>query len=144
MSFDLFAQGFKDGEADDRPESRPIMLTVLQPFVVHEEGGEFWRTRIPDGGGADFYLGGPATGFMVNHFSGGQTLDLIVRAASSAGLAILGPGLPPAVTKRDPLGHLPEELLSDPAPVLIESGEELAGVIAGAADIIGRCRERLL
>jgi hypothetical protein len=78
----------------------------------------FCRTRLPDGGEADFYLGDGRSGFMVNHFSKGETSDLIRRAASSRGLVLFGPGTPAMLTAGHQLEHLPESLASGP-PFLV-------------------------
>jgi hypothetical protein len=80
---------------------------------------------------------------MVNHFSKGETVELIYRAARAAGLVILGPELPAALTDAEQLAHLPPELREHPAPVLITSGLELEGLIAGDLDVYRLGRERL-
>src|SRR5881409_2566793 len=119
MSYDLFEQAFRDREADHRPEQRAAVLNVLKGFGTPEPDG-FCRIRTADGGEADFFVGQDAAShFMVNHFSAGEAMDLIVRAARAAGLVIFGGGIPPALTERSQLRHLPEELVSDQAPVFI-------------------------
>lgn len=113
MSFDLFAQLFAVGQA--APVPVPEVLDVLRPFlIVGPEDDGFCRTRMSDGGEADFDLGDGLSGFMVNHFSKGETSDLIRRAASSRGLVLFGPVTPAMLTDGHQLEHLPEPLASGP------------------------------
>ena len=143
MSFDLFAQRFADGQASGIP--LPEVLDVLRPFlVIGPEDDGFCRTRTSDAGEADFYVGGDPGGFMVNHFSNGETFELIRLAASSGGLVLFGAGTPAMLTDRRQLEHLPEQLASGPPlPVLVGSGPELEALIANDAAAYQRCRERL-
>jgi hypothetical protein len=141
VSFDVFARAFENGDAVTVP--RAAIIDVLRPHVVigPDEHG-FCRTKSLDGGGADFYVGND--GFMVNHFSEGDTVELILRAASSHRLVLFGPGLPAMLTDARQLDHLPDSLRSlDPAPVLVTHGSEIDGLIAGDEDTYQRCRERL-
>ena len=142
MSFDLFATNFHDGAA--APGSAPAILAVLRPFLtVGPEEGGFCRTTTPDGGEADFYVGDE--GFMVNHFSPGETGDLIRRAASNNGLVLFAPGLPAMLTDAGQLDHLPDALLSlEPAPVIVSTGAELDALISGDPETYQRCRGRLV
>lgn len=143
MSFDLFAQLFSNGKA--AAIRVPEVFEVLRPFlVVRSEDDCFCRTQTSDGGEADFYLGHGLGGFMVNHVSKGETSDLILRAASSRGLVLFGPGTPAMLTDGNQLEHLPEPLASGPPlPVLVASGEQLEALIAGEAETYQHCRERL-
>ena len=143
--YDLFAQSFAHGDGVQDPKIVDVILDVLRPFLVRspDEKG-FCRTRVSDGGEADFYVGLDGHGFMVNHFSPGETTELIVRAAQVARLVVLGPGLPPALTDAHQLAELPEPLsVGDPMPVLVETAEELEGLIADDSETYRRCRERL-
>ena len=143
MSFDLFAQRFENGQASDIPV--PEVLDVLRPFLIvgPEEDG-FCRTRTPDGGEADFYLDDGRCGFGVNHFDRGETCELILRAASCHGLVLFGPGTPAMLTDARQLEHLPEPLVTGPAPpVLVTTGSELEAVIKPDADVYRICRKRL-
>jgi len=83
-------------------------------------------------------------GFMANRFSPGETAELVVRAAASAGLVLLGPDLPAILTDVSQLGHLPEGVATrSPLPVLVISGAELDGLIAGDGQTYEICRSRL-
>jgi hypothetical protein len=141
MSFDLIAQGFVEGEAPDASVAET--LQVLRPFlIVGPEPDGFCRTRTPDGGEADFYVG--RGGFMVNHFSKGETLELIWKAASVQGLVLFGPGTPAMLTDARLLPHLPPNLaVGPPLPVLVNSGPELDGLIEDDQTTYRTCRERL-
>ena len=141
MSFDLFAQGFLNGEAPDVPVAE--VLDLLRPFlIVGPEPDGFCRTRTSDGGEADFYVG--RSGFMVNHFAKGETSELIWKAASIHGLVLFGPGTPAMLTNARMLRHLPSTLAAGPPlPVLVESGPELERLIADDPRTYRTCRERL-
>jgi hypothetical protein len=138
VSFDLFAQAFDQGSGAGRGD----ILTSLRPFATQEEDEGSCPTRTADGGEADFYVGEES--FMVNHFSSGETLDLIVRTASSNGFVLLGPELPVMLTNPRQLETLPDDLQpSELDPVLLEDGTDLEGLIAGNDEAYRRCRQRL-
>jgi hypothetical protein len=141
MSYDLFAQAFD--EAEDSENRRREVVGLLGAFGSLEPDG-FCRVRVADGGGADFYVGLDGAHFMVNHFSRGAAIHLIVQAARAGGLVIFGGGIPPALTDARQFPHLPEELIADKPPVLIDSGTELEALISDDADVIRACRHRLL
>ena len=130
-----------DGEAPD--VSVAETLEVLRPFlIVGPEPDGFCRTRTPDGGEADFYLG--RGGFMVNHFSKGETSELIRKAASVQGLVLFGPGTPAMLTEARSLPELPSTLaVGPPLPVLVNSGPELERLIDDDPATYRTCRERL-
>jgi hypothetical protein len=139
VSYDLFAQAFTNGDAVRDPQIADVVLDVLRPFLVGspDEKG-FCHTRTSDGGEADFY------GSMVNHFSPGETTELIVRSAQAARLVVLGPGLPPVLTDAQQLAELPDPVaIGKPMPVLIEAADELERLIANDPETYRRCRERL-
>jgi hypothetical protein len=85
-------------------------------------------------GGADVYAGRPGKSLqsvMVNHFGGDQIMDLIVELAREADAVIIGPDLPPLLTRTEQRDQLPPDMgLGD--PVLIVSGQELSQTIAEA------------
>lgn len=145
MSFDLVARAFLNGEDAGSDEERDLAIRdVLRPFIVSDPSdGGFWHLEAPDGGRADVYLG-TGDGFMANHFSPGRAQDLIVQAAAAGDLVILGPGLPPVLTRPEQQEDLPLEIRAKlGSPVLVESGDELALVIAEDERAVRRFRERL-
>jgi hypothetical protein len=145
VSYDLFAQAFFEGEAAGSPQSAAAVLDVIRPFARIQDPAEgFWHTITADGGEADFYMSSDGGDFMVNNFSPGETTELIVRAAASGGLVLLGPDLPPLLTDTAQLAHLPDELVSNPPlPVLVKSGAELEGLLADDIGVYEKCRRRL-
>lgn len=65
---------------------------------------------------------------MVNHFGGDEVMDLIVELARQADAVIIGPGLPPLLTRPEQREQLrPDMDLGE--PVLIASGRELSETI---------------
>lgn len=138
MSFDVFAQAFDNSV--DIPRSE--ILDSLRPFLAEGADQGFCRTRTADGGEADFHVGDGS--FMVNHFSRGETVELIHETASSFGLVLLGPELPAMLTDPRQLTFLPDGLASaEPAPVLVASGSDIQGLIESHGETYQRCRWRL-
>ena len=93
----------------------------------------FLRLRI-DKGEADVYAGQPGEpcdSVMINHFGGYRIMDAIVEAARVGDFLILGPGLPPCLTR--PEQHKRLAAMPDLGePVLISSGKELTTLIRDA------------
>jgi hypothetical protein len=124
MSFDIFLQGFRDGEAatvDALAVSR-----TLAPFVVDGDEGHS-HLRLPDGEADAYGLDDPASGVMINHASGRLVWDLIFERAHGAGLAIMPVGSATAVTAETDLMDLPQELSED--AVVVSSGAELLRMV---------------
>jgi hypothetical protein len=59
----------------------------LHPHIIETEEASFHRTWTSDGGEADFYVGPRGSGFMVDHFSPGEIMELIWRAAAAGNLS---------------------------------------------------------
>jgi hypothetical protein len=145
VSYELYAHRFHDGESVADPSVAGLVFSAIARFCVEapDEMGHC-ATRTPGGGEAEFYVGPDSHGFMVSHFSRGQTTELILRAAQSAQLILLGPGLPPVLTDANQLADLPAALATgEPMPVLVETATELERLIADDRETYGRCRERL-
>lgn len=124
MSYDVFFQGFKGGDA--MAGGGEAVRTILAPDVARSEPEHsFPRIEVEDGG-ADVYLSDDH--MMVNHAGGTDTWDLIVRAAAAANWTILLPDGPPVLTIESQRSELPAELAED--AVVISNGAELLGVIA--------------
>ncbi|MFC6705444.1 hypothetical protein [Flexivirga alba] len=125
MSYDVFFQGFKGGEA--ALGGGGTVRAVLEPYVARP-GPEhsFLRIDVEDGG-ADAYLSDDH--MMVNHAGGRSTWDLLVRAAAAANWTILLPDGSTAVTNENQRAELPPELVT--GAVLVSSGTELLRVVAG-------------
>ena len=98
-----------------------------------ERPDEHGFVRLVRGDGeADVYAGRPGESLesvMVGHFGGNEIMDLIVELARQADAVIIGPDLPPLLTRAEQREQLPPDLgLGE--PVLIGSGHELNETIA--------------
>jgi hypothetical protein len=126
VSFDVFFQRFKDGEAD--PGGGEVMRRVLEPFIVREEPDHHFATIEVDDGGADVYLDGDD--MMANHVTGRRAWDLLVEGAREAGWVIMPAGCPTCITNEAQRRHLPEGL--DEGVAVVLSGADLLTVIQSA------------
>lgn len=122
MSFDVFFQGFIAGESSER--GGPQMREVLAPHVTREDG-EFLHVRFGDGE-ADIYLNDD--GMMVNHVSGRDPWDLLVRGARAANWVIMPMDCPACLTGPGQREELPEDL-ADQDAVAIDTGADLLRVM---------------
>ncbi|WP_418606442.1 hypothetical protein [Georgenia sp. SUBG003] len=92
MSFDVYFQRFRDGEAE--PGGGEQMRQVLEPFIVREEPElDFARLEYGDGS-ADVYLGGD--GMMANRVAGDLPWELLVQGAEKKYSGAGCRGAPPA------------------------------------------------
>ena len=119
MSFDIFLQGFRGGEA--REIDPAPLRELIDPHVIERDEG-FVRLRLADGG-ADVYGLDDETSLMVNHCTGRAIWDLLVEVARRADLVILAPGLPVVMTSERTRAELPRELAAD--AIVVERGDEL-------------------
>lgn len=123
MSYDVFFQGFKGGDA--APGGGDTVRMLLEPHVMRSEPEHsFMRIDVEDGG-ADVYLGDDH--MMVNHAGGKATWDLLVRAAAAANWTILLPDGPPAITDESQLAELPAELAEE--AIVVTTGTDLLRII---------------
>lgn len=121
MSFDVFLQGFADGEPSDRGAAE--IRELLAPYVVTSEGA-FLRIQVGDGE-ADLYL--DEGGLMANHIDGEAPWNLLVRISQVADWTILPVGCPTCLTRPEQRKDLPQELQTD--AVLIGSGDDLRSLV---------------
>lgn len=126
VSFDVFFQRFKDGEAD--PGGGDAMRRVLAPFIVSDEPDHHLAHIELGDGGADAYL--HDDGMLANHVTGHRAWDLLVEGALAAGWVILPVGCPTCITDEAQRRHLPEGLDQDVELVL--NGADLLKVIQSA------------
>jgi hypothetical protein len=125
VSFDLFVQGFHDGNARDA--DRDALRVALAPYVVSGTSGATLRAAAST---AEIYgLEDLARGFMVTHVDGGEIFDVLVDVAAACDLVILPVGVSTAITREEQRVHLPDELRDE--AVLVRSGAELRALIAG-------------
>ena len=118
MGFDIFVQGFRDGEAQER--DAVAIRSALAPYLVEMPNG--WNLRFLCSEAEIYGIDTLAAGFMVTHAQGDAIFDLLVLVAAARDLVISPVGLPAAVTRKEQLAHLPEALRHD--VVLVTSGAE--------------------
>lgn len=124
MSFDIFLQGFRRGDAATVDAS--TLSRVLAPFLV-DDGEADPHLRLADGGADIHGLDRLASGVMINHASGRLGWDLIFDMADGCGLASMPVGCATAVTVETALADLPPELRE--SAVVVSSGGELLRLI---------------
>jgi len=123
VSFDVFFQGFADGDA--RPGGGAHMREVLGPFITREDLAHSCRQIVYGDGEADVYLSDD--NMMANHISGTDPWELLVQGARSPGWVILPAGCPTCLTDDDQRHHLPEGL--DDQAVVVTTGADLLQTI---------------
>lgn len=126
VSFDVFFQGFSNGEAS--PGGGSLMRAVLAPYIKREEPEHgFLMVEIGDGS-ADLYL--DDDDMMANHISGRDPWDPLVQGAEAAGWVIMPVGCPTCLTRDDQVRDLPDPLRD--AVAVVRSGADLVQVIESA------------
>jgi hypothetical protein len=122
MSFDIYFQRFKDGDAGSGggDEAR----RVLGPYLRRAEGT--LERLESDGSSAEIY-GLESDSMMVTHIEGDGLWDLLVHAARAADWTVMPVGCPAIVFSQAMLDDLPEGL--DEGAVIISSGDELRETI---------------
>jgi hypothetical protein len=130
MSYDLFLMRF-DAGAPAQIDSPEFWELLARAWQKPPDDHGFVRLVRGDGE-ADVYagrLGEALESVMVNHFGGDEIMDLIVELARQADAVIIGPDLPPLLTRTEQRDQLPPDMdLGE--PVLIASGHELSQTIA--------------
>ncbi|MEV6279585.1 hypothetical protein [Nocardia sp. NPDC051832] len=125
MSFDMFVQAFRDGNAEPMPAA--AFLEVFGPHVeTTEPDKRYWQIHAPDGGRADIYASIIEQGIdsvLLNHFSSGDVLDLVVEFARKAGAVIMPVGCPILLVDGSQGRHLPEHLQD--AVHLVATGDDV-------------------
>lgn len=124
MSYDVFFQGFKAGDAAGGGSD--LVRSMLEPYVTRSEPEHSFLRIGVEGGGADVYLNDDD--MMVNHAAGTATWDLLVNAASRANWTVLLVDGPPCITNEGQRAELPAELADE--AVMISSGSDLLRIIA--------------
>jgi hypothetical protein len=126
VSFDVFFQGFSNGEASPGGGSR--MREVLAPYIKRSEPEhDFVVVEIGDGS-ADVYL--DEDDMMANHISGRDPWDLLVQGAKAADWVIMPVGCPTCLTRDDQRHDLPDPLRE--AVAVVRSGADLLQVVESA------------
>jgi hypothetical protein len=125
MGFDVFVQGFHDGDARTEADA-DVVEAVLAPYVVGRDE-QLIRVRVGDDEGEIYGASDLDGGFMVTH-AGPAVFDVVVEVAKAADLVILPVGCPTVIVDEAQRAHLPEDLTEN--VVLVTSGEDLRRVIA--------------
>jgi hypothetical protein len=135
MGFDVFVQGFRHGAAAALPTA--AFHAVFRPHIdrIKPEHG-YHHVTAPDHGQAHIYAqvnGEYFTGFMVNHFSEGDVLDLLADFAHRAHAVILPVGCPTLLVSPDQREHLPAELLGNDSRItIVTTGHDIRTAIRSA------------
>ena len=124
MSFDVFLQAFKGGDAADGDGD--AVLDVLAPWIV--EHGDGWVRIATSDGGADVYgIDTPASGVMCRRIEGRAAWDVVLDVARAAGFVVMPVGCGTVVTDDAQRAELPDDL---PEPVVTAtSGLDLLTLI---------------
>lgn len=124
MSFDIFLQGFRAGDAADGDGA--AALSVLEPLILERDGS--WARIGTADGEADVYgLDSPETGLMFNHVTGRAAWDVIHAVASDAGFVVMPVGCPTLVVDDARRAELPDGLADE--VVLVRSGADILDAI---------------
>ena len=127
VSFDVYLQGFRDGEAEQG--SGDAALDLITPLISRRTAD--WARVATDDGEADvFGIDQPSTGLMFNHLSGDAAWSLVFQVARAGGFAIMPVGCPTCVVSAEMLRALPDELASD--AIVVSSGDDLLAAIEKA------------
>ena len=126
VSFDVFFQGFRSGEAS--LGGGDAMRQVLATHVVWSDPDNGHLLVEFGDGSVDVSL--EDDGMMANHVTGVDPWDLLVRGAQAAGWVIMPVGCPVCLTNIHQEVDLPEELRG--AVVVVRSGSDLLQVIDSA------------
>jgi hypothetical protein len=119
MSFDVFLQGFAAGEA--APGDPEAARRLLAPYAASPPVDGFVQVRTGDGEASVYGYG--EDHLMVNHASGREIWDVLVRVAREARWAIMPTGCPTCVTDESMRSDLPAVLRGD--AVVVATGADL-------------------
>lgn len=138
MGFDIFVQGFKDGDA--ATGDGEAALAVLDPLISLREKT---RARISTGDGEVevFGIDTAAWGLMFSRPQGRQAMDLIYEVARRAGFVILPVGCGTLLTDETVRRELPSDV---PEPIVhVSSGNDIVAAIRAADQRHDESRRRL-
>lgn len=124
MSFDIFLQAFRDGQASHHDPA--AVRRMLTPFLSAPPSDSFARVVTADGE-ADVHGIGDPSGLMFNHVEGERAWQLIYEVAREAGLVIMPVGCATLICSAAGKGDLPEELRADVR--VVHSGADLLRAI---------------
>jgi hypothetical protein len=123
VSFDIFLQSFKNGEA--APGDPEAACRELEPYLAGAPDGGYARVRTPDGEAGVYGIGSDA--LMFNHASGQVIWQVMVNVAKAADWIIIPVGCPVCVMREDMISHMPAELRDN--AVVVRSDTEVLDVM---------------
>jgi hypothetical protein len=151
MSFDVFAQAFRDGSggAGDVAAARAVISTVC---YKHNSEFRSYNVEFPDGSELEMYadpLDGskPFAGAMFAlRALTDSVANFMFEFTRAAGWVLL-PAMEPAcilLVSEEQSKHLPEDLSADRQVIVVSSGGELAAALDGGYDSWRAYRDRVV
>jgi hypothetical protein len=148
MSFDVFAQRFRDGESASA--NRAGVVDVLARIGVPPNADGWYLLRAPDGGEVEMSARGldgseefESVGFFLRDLTPGLA-ELIFDIAKAGEMIIYAAmeGQRFILTALEQKGHVPE-VPDWPEPILCTSGQQLAALLSGGYDVWIRYRDQV-
>lgn len=151
MSFDVFAQAFRHGDAGtaDADAARAILAPIQH---AHEAQFDSYDIEFDDGSRLEMYAGGldgkkPFNGAMFALRGISDAIgDFIFRFTQAAGCVLL-PAMEPAcvlLTEESQSQHLPPDMHADFQVIAIASGAELLAALEGGYDTWRAYRDQIV
>ena len=129
VSFDVFLQGFCDGESSNTGSAEA--LAVLEPMVSNRSEG-FLQITTTDGAADCYGADRGSISMMFNHVEGRAAWDVIHHVASAAGWVVMPVGCGTLLTDAAQRGHLPDGV---PDPILlVRSGADILAAITDSSN----------
>lgn len=124
MSFDIYLQAFRDGDACEGDGD--AALALLRPFIASRDK-DFVRLATQDGEADVYGVDDPGNGLTFNHVSGRAAWDLIYAVARSAGFVVMPVDCGSLLPDESFTMHLPDGI---PEPIVtVGSGEEILAAV---------------
>ncbi len=124
MSFGIYLQAFRDGDASEGDGD--AALALLRPFIAAREE-DFVRLATQDGEADVYGLDDPGNGLTFDHVSGRAAWDLIYAVSRSAGFVVMPVGCGTLLPDESLRVHLPDGV---PEPIVtVGSGEEIVTTV---------------
>ncbi|RKN13559.1 hypothetical protein D7147_30980 [Micromonospora musae] len=132
VSYDMFILRFERGEPASMPGS--AFRAAFQPYIDRTEPEfDYWHVTAPDGGDASLYAAltdDVLHGFLINRFSNGMVLDMLVTFMGLADAVVVPPDCPAMLTNEGQREHLPEDLRTN--AVVVQRGADIEAVLSGS------------
>jgi hypothetical protein len=151
MSFDVFAQAFRDGDAGTADAAAARAIVSEFPHR-HDPQFNSYDVEFADGSHLEMYAGGldgkkPFSGAMFALRGISDAIgDFIFRFTRASG-GVLLPAMEPAcvlLTNESQAQHLPSDMRDDFQVITISSGAELLAALEGGYDTWRAYRDRVV